>query len=72
MKLTKTLANYFYKRYILSLSYSLLISSTFVLIIDTAEMARRISKNGDGDILLAINLAFLNQNNNITKFFFIG
>ena len=59
MKLTKTLASYFYKRYILSLLYSLLISAAFVLIIDTAEMARRISKNGDGDILLAINLALL-------------
>jgi len=59
MKLTKTLASYFYKKYILSLLYSLLISSAFVLIVDTAEMARRISKNGNGDIMLALNLALL-------------
>tara|TARA_B100001996_G_scaffold335535_1_gene286312 strand:- start:5672 stop:6769 length:1098 start_codon:yes stop_codon:yes gene_type:complete len=59
MKLTKTLASYFYRRYILSLIYSLLASSIFVLIIDTAEMSRRLSKIGEGNFILAINLALL-------------
>ena len=59
MNLTKTLAKYFYKKYITTLLYSLLISTVFVFIIDTAELSRRISKAGDGDIILAIKLAFL-------------
>ena len=59
MNLTKTLAKYFYKKYITTLLYSLIISTIFVFIIDTAELSRRISKVGDGDIILAIKLAFL-------------
>ncbi len=59
MKLTKTLAKYFYKKYITTLFYSLIISTIFVFIVDTAELSRRISKTGDGDIILAIKLAFL-------------
>ena len=59
MNLTKTLAKYFYKKYITTLLYSLIISTVFVYIIDTAELSRRISKTGDGDIILSINLAFL-------------
>ena len=58
MNLTKTLAKYFYKKYITTLLYSLIISTIFVFIIDTAELSRRISKAGDGDIILAIKLAF--------------
>ncbi|MFL2820461.1 MAG: LPS export ABC transporter permease LptG [Alphaproteobacteria bacterium] len=58
MNLTKTLAKYFYKKYITTLLYSLVISIVFVFIIDTAELSRRISKTGDGDIILAIKLAF--------------
>ena len=58
MNLTKTLAKYFYKKYITTLFYSLIISTIFVFIIDTAELSRRISKAGDGDIILAIKLAF--------------
>ena len=54
MNLTKTLAKYFYKKYITTLLYSLIISTIFVFIIDTAELSRRISKAGDGDIILAI------------------
>ena len=34
------------------------VSTIFVFIIDTAELSRRISKAGDGDIILAIKLAF--------------
>jgi len=59
MKLTKTLARYFYKKYLTTLFYSLIISTVFVFIVDTAELSRRISKAGDGDIILSINLAFL-------------
>jgi len=59
MKLTKTLARYFYKKYITTLFYSLIISTIFVFIVDTAELSRRISKTGDGDIILSIKLAFL-------------
>ena len=58
MNLTKTLAKYLYKKYITTLLYSLIISTIFVFIIDTAELSRRISKAGDGDIILAIKLAF--------------
>ena len=58
MNLTKTLAKYFYKKYVTTLLFSLLISTVFVFIIDTAELSRRISKTGDGDIILAIKLAF--------------
>jgi len=58
MNLTKTLAKYFYKKYITTLLYSFLVSAVFVFIIDTAELSRRISKAGDGDIILAIKLSF--------------
>ena len=58
MNLTKTLAKYFYKKYVTTLLFSLLISTVFVFVIDTAELSRRISKAGDGDIILAIKLAF--------------
>ena len=59
MKLTKTLARYFYKKYITTLFFSLIISTVFVFIVDTAELSRRISKAGDGDLIMAIKLAFL-------------
>ena len=59
MKLTKTLTKYFYKKYVTTLFYTLLISVIFVLIVDTAELARRISKIGNGDIILAFQLALL-------------
>ncbi|MEC7380949.1 MAG: LPS export ABC transporter permease LptG [Pseudomonadota bacterium] len=59
MKLTKTLTKYFYKKYVTTLFYTLLISVIFVLIVDTAELARRISKIGNGDIVLAFQLALL-------------
>ena len=59
MKLTKTLARYFYKKYVSTLFYTLIISIIFVLIVDTAELARRISKVGNGDITLALQLALL-------------
>ncbi len=58
MNLTKTLAKYFYKKYITTLLYSLIISTIFVFIIDTAELSRRMSKAGNGDIILSIKLAF--------------
>ena len=59
MILTKTLSKYFYKKYIVTLLYTFSVSTVFVFIVDTAEQLRRVSKTGNGDILLAIKLALL-------------
>ncbi len=59
MKLTKTLSLYFSKKFFISLAVSLAISTLVVLLIDSAELARRISKVGEGDFLLASRLALL-------------
>jgi len=59
VKLTKTLSLYFSKKFFISLAVSLAISTLVVLLIDSAELARRISKVGEGDFLLASRLALL-------------
>ena len=59
MKINNILSFYFLKSLLNSFVFCTLVSASFIFLIDSIELSRRIAKSSESDIMLSLKLAFL-------------